>query len=150
MKAAKTVVSYAHPAYLRWLPSSNSRHRPASAEHLDWKRGPAGARNGAPRPSRCRSQDHYLTLHYFIFTACGPFSDAGLLTDQCKAVGDGGQLIATRNVAGGRVPQTSGGQRGSMRSRRSGRHGLSHPRRCRASISAHLVSRRTSRKHTSP
>lgn len=101
MKAAKTVVSYAHPAYLRWLPSSNSRQRPASAEHLDWKRGPAGARNGAQRPSRCRSQDHYLTLHYFIFTACGPFSDAGLLTDQCKAVGDGGQLIATRNVAGG-------------------------------------------------
>ena len=51
MKAAKTVVSYAHPAYLRWLPSSNSRQRPASAEHLDWKRGPAGARNGAQRPS---------------------------------------------------------------------------------------------------
>lgn len=56
------------------------------------------ARSGHPR---CRNQDHYSTLRYFIFTACGPFSDAGLLTDQCKAVGDGGQLIATRNVAGG-------------------------------------------------
>lgn len=41
---------------------------------------------------------------YFIFAACRPFSDAGLLTDQRKAVGDGGQLIAARNVAGGERP----------------------------------------------
>jgi len=43
----------------------------------------------------------YSTLLDFIFAARRPFSDAGLLTDQREAVGDGGQLIATRNVAGG-------------------------------------------------
>ena len=59
----------------------------------------------AGRPDVIRRQflvpDRYSTLLDFIFAACRPFSDAGLLTDQCEAVGDGGQLIATRNVAGG-------------------------------------------------